>query len=456
MTLAQPLSARAERSDCVLDAAGQRVCGSRSTCTTRASCIVGTGTESLRCEDVAANGDTTRECLRDCTTLFSCTTSAECPRVNGIAGTCSPVSPPTDSPMICTWTTPSLSAPADEQVSYCVGPGYHVSPTQIALCHRRTGALSAYTEDYYRGDCDGDGCPNGRDNDPCTPAMGACDPGATAIAYDSPFCAPLPALACTTSSSGLVCFDARPCMTIAGSNSLACPASSVCEAGWSDVPRCRPSCSTMFLCQMGPSTASDQCPILGGHPGTCVALPSSIPPTDGRDGVCRYDQFLDVSCAGMTLDARCFHDPRGNLTSNFFAGDCDNDGAPNDCDTMICTSGGQTSTCDPVVGTDCTPTYTPPPDAGVDGGNDSGVDAGSDTNPDAGTDAGTTDAGTTTRDAGSSSNDGATTMDAGLGTSFSGGGGCRCAAAGTRTRPWAGAMLLLLGLGLVMRARARR
>jgi hypothetical protein len=134
------------------------------------------------------------------------------------------------------------------------------------------------------------------------------------------------------------------------------------------------------------------------------------------------------------------------LTDNFFAGDCDGDGAPNGCDDEICMPGGGTSTCTSVPGVGCTPSYTPPPDAGVDAGPDSGSDAG-DAGGESETDGGSN---VTPTDGGSGGIDGGA---GGHVPSFGGGGGCRCAV-GSRQAPL-GSILFGLALGIVIAQRRR-
>ncbi len=447
--------AHADRGECDLDAAGMRTCRMPMTCAARADCIAGAGTGDETCQNLTANGSTSRECMHDCTTLFSCTSNSQCPTINSIVPTCSPVGPPLGAPSVCTWSTSSTSAPPSAQITYCTPPGNHIAEALITQCHRMAGSLTQFTTDYFRGDCDGDGCPNGHDTDPCAPATVGTSCVPPTAPFESPFCAPLPALACAPGATGLVCGDARPCNP-ASASILPCPIGS-CEDGWSDGPRCRPDCGSLFLCTLGsrPGGGSppEQCPMLDGATGVCSPLPASLAPVAGRDGICIYSSFFDSSCLGaVPLDA-CFVSPGGGFTSNYFAGDCDGDGAPNACDTAICMSGGETSACRDVVGAGCTPTYTPPSDAGVDGGSDAAIATDAATTPDSGSAA--VDA-ASVADAGNTSGDASITMDGGIRAGFSGGGGCRCAAAGTRTRPWAGTALALLALGLVMRRRPRR
>lgn len=443
-----PLVARAEPGVCDLDNSGNRVCGPSMSCVTRADCIMGAGTDDETCQDIAlGTGSVTRECMPDCTTLFSCGSASDCPRVNDIGPTCSPVAMGTTTlPSICTWTAgATTTTPLAAQITYCTAPGNHIAPSQITACHRRADDPTMFTTDYFRGDCDGDGCPNGHDTNPCmVDPTGSCTP--SIAPFESPFCAPLPALACTFGDTGIVCGDARPCNP-ASASILPCSIGT-CEDGWSEVPRCRPTCGTLFLCATGAlaggGSPPEQCPLLNGSIGQCLPLPASIDSVDGRDGLCIYSDFFDTSClSGTGPGSACFMQPDGMLTDNYWAGDCDGDGAPNACDDMICADGGGTMSCDSPAGAACTPTYTLP-DAGVDGGPTE--------------DAATTqaDSGASSGDAGNTASDASTMNDGGVQAGFSGGGGCHCAAAGTTSRPWGGAALALLTLGLVLRSRRRR
>ncbi len=449
---AQPVPAHADRQNCDIGpASSSRMCDTPLDCTTRSQCFTGPGTDDHTCQAITVGSVTTRECIPQCSTMFACGGNDQCPVMNGIAGTCSPT---ITSPQICIWTTTSTSVPAYQQISYCAGGG-HISDSNIGACHRLPrSSPSVYTPDYFQGDCDDDGCPNGFDTNPCHADDGACTP-AMGERAESPWCAPLPALACDVSTAGVImCGDARPC-TVGATSPLPC-GFGACEAEWSDVPRCRPPCSDFFLCAVGASYP-EQCPQLNGQPGTCVPLPAAIPAPPLRDGYCTYSDFTDASCAGTTLTPSCFQPPgMTRLTDDFFAGDCDRDGAPNGCDDAICMAGGGTSTCRPEPGPGCTPSYTPPPDAGPgpDAGSDAGDDAGedADTGADAGQEPGT-DGGSnvTPTDTGSGG------MDAGASggpvASFAGGGGCRCAV-GSRQAPL-GSIVLALALGIVIAQRRR-
>lgn len=436
--------ALAEPIVCDLDPDGARTCGAYRGCTSALECVSGTRTDDFACLTVPPLSG--QRCVPDCGTMFGCGQAVDCPPMNGITASCDPVEPPasmTSVPNACTYRAGS-TRPLAAQITYCTSAGNHIPIARLHACHTdpETGA---FTEDYFRGDCDGDGCANGFDTDPCSSDPSGC---ALADGFDSPYCAAPPALACAPGAGGLSCGVARACRT--GGTALPCEVGA-CEDGWSDVPRCRPACGTLFLCQTGPAYA-DQCPVLAGQTGNCLPLPTG---TTGlrRDGICVYGDFFDASCTPMPSGLDCFTTPDGVPTASFWAGDCDGDRAPNACDDMRCASGGGTSSCyEPAGGDACRVTYVPPPDAGVDASVADGgvvaVDAGT-----IDTDASTSDAGAF--DAGGSGSDASVGNDGGVGSTFSGGGGCRCSAAGAGQGARGALALALLGLALLVRRRAR-
>jgi hypothetical protein len=430
--------ATAEQTVCHVErATGVVSCAPPVLCTARAMCIAGPGTEDETCQAVAENGTTRRECLHDCTTLFGCGGASDCPPIDGIVGACEGTVL-TGVPSICTYTSATTATPLDAQITYCAG-GLHIGASEVVACHRLAGMPNVYTDDYFRGDCDGDGCPNGHDTNPCVAAAGTCTPSTAPV--ESPFCAPRPALACTVDAGQLTCADARPCDPSAASL-LPCEVGA-CEAGWSDVPRCRPPCGTLFLCATGPSSAPEQCPPLGGANGVCAPLPSGTSPMNGRDGICVYSTFFDSSCLGGGLTLDCFRDAAtGALGDDYFAGDCDLDGDPNGCDhDAICDNMVQGDVCTTEPGVGCTPMYTPPDAGGIDAG---APDAGAIVDAGGAIDAGPFDASSTNVDVG---------LVASPGLSFGGGGGCRCEAVGGGR---GSARLALLGLAVVLVRRGRR
>lgn len=231
----------------------------------------------------------------------------------------------------------------------------------------------------------------------------------------------------------------------------------VCQAydGRSGERLCRGACSTVFGCSEG-----GDCPRLGGVTGRCAPTGAlgGAPP-----GICLYDT-ADTSrivyCTGTgpiahDAFARCHTTPAGEITTNYYEGDCDEDGCPNGADPAPCLAGDEPCLEPGTLGPLCA-RPTVPPDAGVslpdagppaadaaistpDGGN-AGEDAGG--GEDAGS-GGDLDAGPSRE------------MDAGEvppGIGFNGGGGCRCAVPGGASSSGSGA-LALAALALVAIAR---
>lgn len=455
LALAPTGAALAEPGVCALDIDGTRRCGALRACSLRRDCVLGAATDDYACVPLAPPLGEPR-CVPDCGTMFSCGQAADCPALNGIVGTCDPVEPASGStaPNACTYRA-GTGRPAAAQITYCTAAGSHIPLAMQHACHTdpATGQL---TEDYFRGDCDDDGCPNGHDTNPCTASPGSC---ALTAGFDSPFCSSPPALACSYDGTGVSCGLARPCRT--GGAALPCDIG-VCEDGWSEAPRCRPSCGTLFLCQTG-TPFPEQCPMLAGQTGVCRALPAGLDPGVRRDGICLYGDFFDASCSPTptNVDIGCFVSTAGVPTSSFWEGDCDGDGAPNACDDMRCLNGGGTNDCyTPAGGDACAVAYVPPPDAGVDAAVvDAAVvdeDAGTALD-DAGTlrvDASAGDA--AAADAGSAGADASVGIDGGVGSTFAGGGGCRCSAAGAGSGARGALLIALAALFSVARRRARR
>jgi hypothetical protein len=99
-------------------------------------------------------------CIARCSTLFGCTTTSDCPRIFDGSPTCVPFSAAVsgDPPGLCLLLDPGLD------VTYCADG--EVIPHYFSACHTdRTGSLAT---NYWDGDCDGDGCPNGIDPTTCT------------------------------------------------------------------------------------------------------------------------------------------------------------------------------------------------------------------------------------------------------------------------------------------------
>lgn len=449
--------ALAEPSVCTFDDAGARTCSVPATCAGRDDCVTGGPHDDWFCE-APRPPSAVLVCMPGCTTMFGCGIPADCPVMNGLAPTCDPVA--SGVPNACTYRVASgMAAAPHTLITYCTAPTLHIPTMRMTACHTIPGT-STLTPDYYQGDCDMDGCPNGHDTDPCVAAAGAC----TVIdGAESSFCPVAPPLACDLSSGTPACTDARPCSTDGGA--LPCEGTASCDASWSDVPRCRPDCSTLFLCRVPSAMARtpEPCPVWNGETGACVGSTITVAP--GYDGVCVYRSFTDASCTSMTpAPSACFSD-MGVPTSNFFAGDCDGDGIANACDALRCDPSGRPADgCFMPPGPGCA--VAPPPDAGVPdaGGLDASVPDGSviGDGGNVGADTGVpSDGGGTPGDGGSTQNDGSTTMDASagndaaLGVGFQGGGGCRCEAVGTSTRAPL-ALWLLAPLAMWLARRRRR
>jgi MYXO-CTERM domain-containing protein len=443
--------ARAERSTCDVGDDGGRFCGGVITCDERRDCIGDTGTEDWYCEPRSPSRPDALECMAACTTMFGCGAATDCPPINGQTPTCQPAEG--ESIGVCTYRSGSAS---NVRITYCADGGGHVTAAFMAACHtlpRAAGGTPVYTPDYYLGDCDGDGCANGADTDPCSMPSTGGSCAATGPAATSPYCPPPPPLACVPQVDAITCDDARPCSP----DGAPCDGSSTCEDGWSDGPRCRPECGSLFLCNLSAGTlgGSDGCPPLGGRDGVCMALPAPFPAYPAYGGVCVYGFFADGSCDASRITSDCFVDSTTMMgTANFYQGDCDGDLVPNGCDSMVCVPGSDTIACEPVPGAGCD-VVLPVPDAGVmdvdagtatpDSGNTMGEDAGNVANDDAST---TNDAGNVAFDAGNGAADAS-------GGSFSGGGGCRCSAGGGERGGAAAAPATLIVLG-AMWARRRR
>ncbi len=455
-----PAIARAERSTCNVSADGNRFCDAAMPCDGRRSCIGDAGTEDWFCLAADRSMLGVRECMAACTTMFGCEGRMDCPVINGITGSCQRIeASDVTTPGVCTYV--SSGAP-NQGITYCAPSATGSIATHfIGACHvlpMRAGDPTVYTPDYFRGDCDGDGCANGADSDPCAPPEAGTTCGPVPSPAESPFCPSPPPLACRPTGTGLVCDEARPCTR----DGAMCAAGTECEDGWSDGPRCRPECGTIFACAPATGGATGEvCPPFDGMIGACLPVPDPLYP--GYGGVCMYGGLSDLSCPSSMLSSACFVDPTtGSATANFFQGDCDTDGVPNGCDPTQCSADGMVSAlCDDVPGVGCD-AVPPPPDAGVeedaavvdaDAGNTDGgntdVDAANEPDASAETDA------ASVRDAGSSSADaGSSEVDV-SGQRFGGGGGCRCGAAGGDRGGLGGIALVALALGAWV-ARRRR
>lgn len=448
--------ALAERLACDIDADGARICDGVITCDERRDCISDVLSEDWYCTPASPARPDARECMAACTTMFGCGADSDCPAMGALIGTCQAAGD-ASAVRACTYRG---TAPANRRITYCADGGATILGHYLSACHTRPRAVgdpAVYTPDYYQGDCDGDGCVNGADTDPClVPSSGGTCMVSTEPAV-SPFCPPPPPLACSPSpSGGVVCADARPCGDVAG-----CDSPAACEDGWSDGPRCRPECSTLILCHRpgAGGAVAELCPAFNGNVGACLPAPVAVPGYPGYDGVCVYSAFVDATCSSTTVSPACFLEVGSSTpTSDFYRGDCDSDGVPNGCDATRCEADGIFSECVDAPGVGCG-AMPPPPDAGVE-------DAGVDPNTDAAVvdgDAGAQDdGGVSDSDAGPAGDGGNAAFDAGSvaedasGGSFSGGGGCRCSAVGGDRGGAAGLGLAIIALGAVLVRRKRR
>lgn len=186
------------------------------------------------------------------------------------------------------------------------------------------------------------------------------------------------------------------------------------------------------------------CPDLGSGHGTCTSLVADY-------SICVYSDDERRLCyeEASTGDGRlaylraCFSDATtGEPTSNWGAGDCDDDGIANAAETAGC-----------VCNADLTCGL---PDGGV--GDDAGapeLDAGPGEEEDAG--AAPEDAGPPERDAGTAEMDAGTAggEDPLNGLDFRGSGGCSCDSGGGDGFPPAAALAVIVGAALARRRRRR-
>lgn len=443
-----PSAALAGPMMCDVEPDGRLVCVPPETCASRRDCLGPPGTEDWFCR-VVGTATATPICVPSCGTIYACDPemppSGQCPALPGRTASCTGLDPAADlgadvPPLgLCTYSVATRPAAID----YCTEATAQILGPMFRACHtmpRVAGDPAHFTSDYFQGDCDGDGCANGRDAMPCT-AGSSCLP----TSAESPTCAPAPPLACRPGATGIECGDARPCQLDGAPCALG-----RCEASWSDGgPRCRPECSTLFLCStMAASTVASgdepACPRLGTEIGMCVLDPTmSMLVDDPRyDGICVYPSWRsDGTCDVSTVHTTCAIDADGLPTANFYTGDCDSDGIPNGCDSLVCDPMAGPGRCLDAPGDpSCRAMLPTLPDAAVP--DDAGLDV--DSGP------------STQEDAASESLDADTVaIDAGPPVRFGGGGGCRCRATGTGAGGASWALLALLAMGLgARRARA--
>jgi hypothetical protein len=407
--------AAAERITCEVQPDGTRYCATTQPCTTRSDCLDG-ASELWSCISFDTPDGPASECGPACSTAFECSSARDCPTFPGLVAACQDAEVTSLGMRRCTYRNVDVASPPSHQITYCADGGARVQ---------------AHFLD--QGDCDGDGCPNGADNDPCMHVADGSSCTVTVSAHN-PLCPPPPILACEveSTSAGVLmvnCDEARPCL-LAGH--VPCGVGT-CDASWTSIPRCRAPCGTAFAC----APSGEPCPPFGGETGTCATVVGATAP---YLGVCVYPSMRRVGCASGA-SAMCQTDAHtGAPTSDFYAGDCDGDGVPNGCDAMVCGGvSGPTMACFTPPGPGCGGTVMGG-DAGVldagggrlDGGN--GTDAASDVDAAQPSDAGQSNDAAQPNDAASASDAGrssdggdATVAHADAGSlGFTGGGGCAC------------------------------
>jgi len=152
----------------------------RAECDGTAACPTFFG-PGATCDELAIGGTEEMLCRAPCGTLFGCGEASDCPRIADSTGACVPLDAPLSS------ATPRVCVYPAVQVTYCPDPTTPaadlVSGHFLKTCH--TTPESTPTSNYFLGDCDGDGCPNGADMTPCVAGEDAC--GVVSIGGD---CAP--------------------------------------------------------------------------------------------------------------------------------------------------------------------------------------------------------------------------------------------------------------------------
>jgi hypothetical protein len=129
-------------------------CGPPHACASADDCSE-TGFETPVCG--TALEDLPDICRPHCGTLVGCDGDGDCRRFRDAVGSCHLTSTAAGGIGVCAY--PALGA------SYCVAVGEALDPMRFARCHTRPDGTA--TSNYFEGNCDGDGCPNGGDNLPC-------------------------------------------------------------------------------------------------------------------------------------------------------------------------------------------------------------------------------------------------------------------------------------------------
>lgn len=110
------------------------------------------------CDDYPGTGASS--CRSRCSTYFSCSRDDDCPRYAGTTGTCR------------IWDSLFSPTGACEYraagITYCGDPGAVVYYGEISDCYRLPyDSSDRLVSNWFEGDCDNDGCPNGSDASPC-------------------------------------------------------------------------------------------------------------------------------------------------------------------------------------------------------------------------------------------------------------------------------------------------
>jgi len=150
---------------CVFLPSGAPSCATAHPCSAASECPEGFACSDETCEPVA------------CTAVYSCRNVADCPRGTELG-----------EPVVCL-PTARLDPGRGHGDGFCLFDSFAVTSACFGLleaqsCFFRDGAFS---NDFFQGDCDLDGCPNGLDPSPCSVDGAAlCRPDGTSPACDTP------------------------------------------------------------------------------------------------------------------------------------------------------------------------------------------------------------------------------------------------------------------------------
>jgi hypothetical protein len=179
-------------------------------CNMPVSCGPGTTCPSFfteaRCDEFGFGGP---RCRPACGTLFTCDGDSDCPGLAGVLATCERAELYADGPAgVCTF--------AGLGIEYCVEDGVAIRAGDVAHCHQRPDG--SYTANWFEGDCDRDGCPNGSDVAVCFSSGAPClapnlGPGCEAPTTD----AGVPDAGVPVADAGAAPADGGPASTDAGS-----------------------------------------------------------------------------------------------------------------------------------------------------------------------------------------------------------------------------------------------